>query len=169
MRFDEYLRGNGIDAVPVEEFDGFAVQVVIPPDWELFSSAVGLRVWTSPPEEAVGGFCANAVLTMHRVGAALNPADVFTMLSHQQQQMIAGGREMHRDLAPTADGPGFAGTLELRITDDARVVDSTSLCRLINDGDQTLIAQLTLTEPHDAPAGGRPELVVRVAPGSRCH
>jgi len=107
-------------------------------------------------DPSVEEFRANAVLTMHRVEAALEPAEVFTMLCEQQLQSVPGTHEQHRDLAAAAEGPGAAGSLSMRINSDLGPIDSVSRSRIITTGQEVLIAQLTATALHDSPADGAP-------------
>lgn len=153
MRFDEFVHDRGVAVAPVDGFDDFVVQVGLPPDWEPADSAAGMQLWICRDDPAVGQFCANAVLTMHRVDEPLDPADVFAMLVEQQLQSLPGSREIHRDLAPSADGAGVLGLLALKVThDDLGTLESVSRTRIITADRETLIAQLTVSALHDSPA-----------------
>lgn len=164
MRFDEFLIGSGIPAGAVDRLDGFTVEVGLPPDWEPVDAVPGLQAWVCPDDPRATEFCANAVLTLHRIDAALDPAEVFAMLSEQQLHSVPGTCELHREFTSPAEGPGAAGTLALQIAQDFGIVDSISRCRIVAAEQGTLIAQLTLTALHDSPADRtRISLAVRPA------
>ncbi|MDD7814689.1 LpqN/LpqT family lipoprotein [Mycobacterium sp. CSUR Q5927] len=151
MRFDEFVALNGVALSPVDRFDGFAVDVGVPPDWEPFDSAAGIGVWICRSDPRIDQFCANAVLTLHHVEAPLDAADVFAMLSEQQLQSVPGCRELHRELATATEGPGVTGVLTMQINHELGVLDSVSRSRIITTEQETLIAQLTVTALHDSP------------------
>jgi hypothetical protein len=68
---------HGLTVSAVNRFAGFFVEVGMPPGWELFDFAVGVRVWVCRDDPCIEKFCANAVLTMrHRVEAALDPVGI---------------------------------------------------------------------------------------------
>ena len=162
MRFDEILVRSGSTARSVDRLDGFAVEVGLPPEWDVFDCAPGLQAWVCTDGPRTTGFCTNAVLTMHRVEAELDPAAVFVMLSDQQLQTVPGSRELHREFVSAAEGPGAAGTLIMQIPQEFGVVDSSSQCRIVVADQAALIAQLTLTALRDSPAGRSPiSLAVR--------
>ncbi|WP_424386898.1 LpqN/LpqT family lipoprotein [Mycolicibacter algericus] len=77
MRFDEFIARDGVAVSPVDQFDGLAVDVGVPADWDPFDSAPGIGVWMCRHDPRVNQFCPNAVLTLHRVEAPLDAADVF--------------------------------------------------------------------------------------------
>jgi hypothetical protein len=151
MRFDEFVTAHGITVCPVDRFDGFAVHMQVPAGWELYDSAIGARVWVWRTEPRTSSFCANAVLTTHRVDAALDVGEVFAMLAEQQLQSVTGGQELHRNLALATEDPGVAGTLAMRIGHELGTIDSVSRSRIITTAQHTLIAQLTVTALHDSP------------------
>ncbi|OBH30853.1 hypothetical protein A5692_18325 [Mycobacterium sp. E342] len=151
MRFDEFVQGSGISVYPVDRFVGFLVEVGMPPGWETFHSAVGTRVWVWRDDPCIDTFCANAVLTMHRVEAPLDPVDVFAMLSDQQLQSVPSPVELRREFAAATEGPGIVGMLAMRIAHELGIVDSGSQSRIIATEEETLIAQLTVTALHDSP------------------
>lgn len=151
MRFDEFLDVRGIVASPVDRFSGFVVEVGVPGGWEPFDSGVGARVWVWRDDPCVDVFCANAVLTMHRVAAPLIPAEVFAMLVEQQLATVASTSELHRNIAPANEGAGVLGTLEMRITHELGTINSSSQSRIIMTEQETLIAQLTVTALDHSP------------------
>ncbi len=152
MRFDEFLVRSGIPAGAVDRLDGFTVEVGLPPDWEPFDAIPGLQAWVCTDGPRATEFCTNAVLTLHRIDAALDPAEVFAMLSEQQRYTVPGTCELHREFTSSTDGPGAAGTLVLQISQEFGIVDSISRCRIVAAEHGTLIAQLTMTALHDSPA-----------------
>lgn len=151
MQFDEFVAGHGIAVSAVDRFDGFAVDVRIPRDWDPFDSAVGIGVWVRRSDPRIDEFCANAVLTLHRVEASLETGDVFAMLCEQQLQSVPDCHERHRELAAATEGPGAAGVLAMQITHELGTIDSVSRSRIITTERETLIAQLTVTALHDSP------------------
>jgi hypothetical protein len=165
MRFDKFVEKRGLAVSPVNRFAGFIVEVGVPPGWEPFDSAPGLRVWAWRDDPCIEKFCANAVLTMHRVEAPLNPADVFTMLAEQQLQSVPGCRELRRALGPAGESAGVHGYLALRITYELGAIDSASQTRIITAEQETLIAQLTVTAQHDSPAN-QAHIRLTVRPGA---
>lgn len=150
MRFDEFTDEHALAVSPVNRFTGFVVEVGVPPRWEPFDSAAGIRVWAWRDDPHIDVFCANAVLTMHRVGALLNPAEVFGMLCEQQLQAAPKCRELHREFAAAAEGVGMVGTLTMQIAHELGTIDSASQSRIITAEKETLIAQLTVTALHDS-------------------
>ncbi|BBZ75761.1 hypothetical protein MANY_10980 [Mycolicibacterium anyangense] len=86
MRFDEFVGDHAISVIPVDRHIGCEVRVELPLGWEPFDEAPGVAVWVCRSDPFAKEFCANAVLTMHRVEAALDCAQVFTMLAEQQLQ-----------------------------------------------------------------------------------
>jgi Probable lipoprotein LpqN len=151
MQFEEFVQKRGVGVSPVDRFAGSAVQVEVPSDWELVDSAVGMRLWVCRSDPRIDEFCANAVLTMHRVEASLDASEVFAMLVDQQSQSVPAGRVLHHELAAATEGPGVAGALALRITNELGTIDSVSRTRIITTEQATLIAQLTVTALHDSP------------------
>ncbi len=151
MRFDEFMARNGVAASPVDRFDGFTVDVGVPPDWTPFDSAVGIGVWVCRRYPPVDKFCTNAVLTLHRIEAPLDAGEVFAMLCEQQLQSVPDCHERHRELAAATEGPGAAGVLAMQITHELGTIDSVSRSRIITTERETLIAQLTVTALHDSP------------------
>ena len=145
MRFDEFLQQHGIVAVPVDRFDGFEVSVVGPHDWEAVEDRPGMRIWVWREDPYLQQFCANAVLTMHRVAVALDPPEVFAMLSDEQVHLVPGCHEHQRTSAPAEDGIGLQGTLSSQFDSEFGTIDSISRTRIIPTAQATLIAQLTLT------------------------
>jgi hypothetical protein len=165
MRFDEFTEKHGLAVFPVDRFDGFIVEVGVPPGWEPFDSAAGLKVWVCRNDPPTEMFCANAVLTMHRVEAPLDPAEVFTMLVRQQLHSTPGCREIRRELGPAGDSVGVQGSLALEITHQLGVIDSASQSRIVTAGQETMIAQLTVTALHDSPVD-RAGVWLAVGPGA---
>ena len=151
MRFDEFVEKSGVAVCPVDRFAGFVVEVGVPADWEPVDSAAGMRVWVFRSDPRIDQFCANAVLTMHRLEAPLDAGEVFAMLVDQQLQSVPGCHELHRDLAAATDGAGVAGALAMQITHELGTIDSVSRTRIITTEQETLIAQLTVTALHDSP------------------
>jgi hypothetical protein len=152
MRFDEFVHEAGLAVIPVDRFAGFVVEVGVPPGWEPFESAPGIRLWVCRSDPRIEVFCANAVLTMHRVEAPLDAGEVFAMLVEQQLQSVSGCREQRRELAAATDGKGLVGVLAMQITDALGVIDSVSRSRIITTEQETLIAQLTVTGLYNSPA-----------------
>ncbi|RAU96330.1 hypothetical protein [Mycolicibacter senuensis] len=150
MRFDEFVARNGVAVSPVDRFDGFAVDVGAPPDWEPFDATVGVGARICRGDSSINEFCTNAVLTLHRVEVSLDAGEVFAMLSEQQMQSVSGCHELHRELAAATEGPGGAGTLVVRISHELGTIDSVSRSRIIPTEQATLIAQLTVTSLHDS-------------------
>lgn len=151
MRFDEFVKLHGIAVTPVDRFDGLAVEVEGPPGWEHFDSALGGRIWICRTDPRISDFCANAVLTMHRVEASLDAGEVFAMLAEQQLQSVQGCHELHRTFADAPEGPGTLGTLAMQITHERGTLDSESQSRIITTEKEMRIAQLTVTGLHDSP------------------
>jgi len=151
MRFDEFVEAHAVVVSPVDEFAGFVVEVGIPADWTPFDSAPGMRVWIWRTDPHIHEFCANAVLTLHRVEAVLDPGEVFAMLVAQQLQSVPGSHELHRELASATDGVGMVGALAMHITRELGTIDSESRSRIITAEQETLIAQMTVTALDDSP------------------
>lgn len=151
MRFDEFVAGNNVVASPVDRFDGLLVDAGVPPEWEPFDSDVGIGVWVCRNDPCINKFCANAVLTMHRVQPPLNADQVFAMLTEQQLQSEPDCHELRREFAPATEGPGAIGVLGMHITHELGTIDSVSRSRIIATEQETLIAQLTVTALHDSP------------------
>ena len=151
MQFEEFLNRDGISVEAVDQFDGYLVEVVVPPGWEASESPAATRVWVWRHDPCCEQFCANAVLTLSRVGAALDPTEVFSMLCEGQAQMLPGIHEVHRELAPTHEGPGVRGILALRINTDIGVLECVVAACIIPADQQTLIAQLTVTALPESP------------------
>jgi hypothetical protein len=155
MRFDEFVEKYGVAVSPVDRFAGFVVEVGVPADWEPFDSAPGARVWVCRDDPRIDEFCANAVLTMHRVEAPLDASEVFAMLADQQLQTVPGCHELHRELAAATEGAGVVGALAMQITHELGTIDSVSRSRIITAEQETLIAQLTATALHVSPVDRR--------------
>jgi hypothetical protein len=153
MQLDEFARDRGVEMAPVDQLAGLAVKVGLPSGWDILESAVGVRVWICSADPFFDEFCANAVLTMHRIGVALDVKEVFAMLVEQQVFSVPKCCETRCELAVSTDGPGVAGTLVLEIDSHLGRIDSVSRTRIIPRMDETLIAQLTSTALVDSPAG----------------
>ncbi|WP_406817375.1 hypothetical protein [Mycobacterium sp. M23085] len=151
MRFDEFIDEQAVAVLPVDRFAGLVVEVAVPRGWEPFDSATGARVWVWPADPSIDVFGANAVLTMHRVEAALNPGEVFAMLAEQQLHSVPGCTELRRELTAATEGAGVTGLLAMRIAHELGTIDSASQSRIITAEQETLIAQLTVTALHDSP------------------
>ena len=172
VRFDEFVADNGIVVTLTDHFGEFAVSVVLPPDWEPldtepYDTMPGTQAWFWPADPCIERhhFGANAVLSMSRVGAALDPAEVFTMLCEWQLHMAGDTQEQHRVLEPATEGPGVIGTLMVEITtSEYGPIASVSRTRIIPAGPQTLIAQLTITALLDSPID-KAHIALTVAPG----
>ncbi|BCO36858.1 hypothetical protein BMW24_011025 [Mycobacterium heckeshornense] len=165
MRFDEFTEKHGLAVSPVNRFAGFLVEVGVPKGWEPFDSAPGVRVWAWRDDPCIDVFCANAVLTMHRVEAPLDPAEVFTMLVHQQLQSVPRCRELRREIGPAGESGGVQGFLAMHITHELGTIDSAAQTRIITAGQETLIAQLTVTALRDSPVD-RTHIRLTVRPGA---
>lgn len=165
MRFDDFVEKHGLAVSPVDLFAGLVVEVGVLPGWEPFDSTVGVRVWVCRSDPCIEEFCANAVLTMHRVEAPLDPAEVFAMLAEQQLQSAPACRELHRELGPASESVGVQGYLAMQITHELGTIDSTSRTRIITAGQETLIAQLTVSALHDSPVD-RAHIWLTVRPGA---
>ena len=150
IRFDQFLEQEHIALLPIEQLAGFALGVILPPEWETLDEINGASVWIGPTHPRGEEFCPNAVLTLHRVQAALDSAKVFSMLCEQQRQSVPNCHELHRLIAPAKEGPGSAGNLALRIDHELGLIDSVTWSRIVPDGNETLIAQLTLTALRDS-------------------
>lgn len=136
----------------VDRFDGFIVEVGVPRGWYPFDSTTGMRIWVCRTDPRIDVFCANAVLTTHRVEAKLDAAEVFTMLARQQLESVQCANEQHRALTPATEGPGIVGVLAIQIDDKLGTIDSLTRTRVITVDEETMIAQLTLTALRDSPA-----------------
>lgn len=167
MRFDQFVQKSGVSVSPVDRLPGFMVQVGVPPEWDPFDSAVGVRVWVCRSDPHIKEFCANAVLTMHRVAASLDTGEVFAMLAEQQLQSVSECHEVSRSLAAATEGPGFVGVLTLQIDDALGTIDSVSRTRIITSKQETMIAQLTVTALRESPVNRADAwLTVRQAAGT---
>jgi hypothetical protein len=144
-RFDEFVQKYGVSVTPVARFAGFVVEVGLPTNWEPLNSAPGLQLWVCRDEPRTGEFCANAVLTMHRVEASLDAGEVFAMLVEQQLQSVPGCRERHHELEAATEGVGVVGGVAMQITHELGNLDSYSRTRIITTERETFIAQLTVT------------------------
>ena len=151
MRFDEYLQRNAIAAAPADRFNGFEVNVQGPHGWEAVEDRPGLRIWVWREDPYREKFCANAVLTMHQVAAALDPADTFEMLSEEQVLSAPKCQELQQRWESAEDGIGIQGTLSSQVDTEFGTIDSLTRTRIIVADQQTLIAQLTLTALHGSP------------------
>lgn len=150
-RLDHYLRERAIAVAPADQFPGLIVEVGAPRGWELLDLTVGMRVWICRTGPCKGGFCANAVLTMHRIEAGLPGDGVFEMLAEQQVQLVPGCSEMRRELGAATEGVGIVGLLAMKIDHELGTIDSESRSRIIATEQETLIAQLTVTALQDSP------------------
>jgi Probable lipoprotein LpqN len=165
MRFDEFIQKRSLAVSPVNRFADFIVEVGVPPGWEPFDSATGVRVWACRNDPRITEFCANAVLTMHRVETPLDPTEVFTMLAEQQLRSAPGCHEVRRELGPAGESVGAQGLLAMRFTHELGAIDSASQSRIITAGQETMIAQLTVTALHDSPVD-RARIWLTVRPGA---
>lgn len=150
MRFDEFVNERAISVIPVNSYPGCAVHVALPPGWEPYDAAPGLAVWVCPSDPRADEFCANAVLTMHRVEALLDCGEVFTMLADQQLQLVSGCRERRRDISDAAEGAGVAGTLAMEFAHEFGALDSICRSRIVAMQGETLIVQLTTSVLRDS-------------------
>ncbi|OPX07853.1 hypothetical protein B1790_21930 [Mycobacterium sp. AT1] len=91
------------------------------------------------------------MLTMHRVEAVLDAGEVFGMLVDQQVQGVPGCREVQRGLVAATEGPGVIGSLDMEIVHERGVIDGSSRSRIVTAGEETLIAQLTVTALRRSP------------------
>lgn len=151
MRFDEFVHQNGISLAAVDQFDGYLVEVAVPPDWEGVQSSSNTPVLVWRDRHSQEPFCANAVLTMSQAEAALNPDDVFAMLCEWQLQMMPGMLEVQRESGAAHAGPGVLGIFDLLINTDVGLLQSVVMSRIIATDTRTLIAQLTFTALADSP------------------
>lgn len=157
MRFEQYVAVNGIAVTPADKFEGYAMTVVLPPDWALFDpeklgELPGKRVWGWPADPFIERFGANAVLSLSRIGAAPDPAELFAMLCESQIHLIEGTQERARSLTAATEGPGIVGLQFLEmLTEEFGRIGSASRTRIAPAGSQTLIAQLTVTALVDSP------------------
>jgi hypothetical protein len=151
MRFDEFLDRNGLSVEAIDQFDGYFVEVAVPLGWEAAASAAATRVWIWRDDPCREQLCANAVLTLSRVEAVLDPAEVLSMLCDGQAQLLPGIHEVHRESSVAAEGPGVRGILALVINTDIGVLECVVAARIIAADQQTLIAQLTVTALPESP------------------
>lgn len=151
MRFDEFMQESGVVVRPVDVFPGLVVEVGAGSGWESLNSAKGIRVWICRSDPCIEEFCANAVLTMHRVEAVLDPGEVFGMLVDQQVLGVPGCRDVHRGLVSASEGPGAVGSLAMEITHERGTVDGLSTSRIVTTEQETHIAQLTVMTLRDSP------------------
>ena len=151
VRFGEYVAECGIVVSPADEFDGYAVTVALPPDWALFDpeslgELPGKQIWGWPADPFIERFGANAVLSLSRIGATPDPAELFAMLCESQMHIVEGTRERGRSLTAATEGPGVVGLQFLDFTTEQfGRIGSASRTRIIPAGSQTLVAQLTVT------------------------
>ncbi|WP_082960537.1 MULTISPECIES: LpqN/LpqT family lipoprotein [unclassified Mycobacterium] len=164
MRFDEFTGTHCLDVFPVDRFAGFVVEVGVPRGWDPLSAATGVRLWACRNDPRIKTFCANAVLTMHHVQAALDPAEVFTMLAEQQVQSVPNSSELSREISAAAEGTGAAGMLTMQIAHELGTIESVSRSRIVNGERGTLIAQLTVTALENSPVD-RASIWLKVRPG----
>ena len=167
MQFDDYLSQHHIAMQPAERFAGYATDVLLPPDWEPYGAAPGIRVWLWRDDPRLAQFGANAVLNLYRVQAPEHPAALdlpalFATLCAQQRQSVPGNRELGRDLTEAPEGLGAAGTLILQIDHEVGTLDSATQTRIVPTDHGALIAQLTVTALHDSPVDW-PHIVLTVA------
>ncbi|WP_201274383.1 hypothetical protein [Mycolicibacterium sp. CH28] len=74
------------------------------------------------------------------------------MLVNQQVQSIPAFRETHREIDPTMNGAGVAGTLGLELADELGCVQSLCRSEITATTEETLVAQFTVTAMRDSPA-----------------
>lgn len=151
MRFDDFLRRNGIVATAVDRFTGFLVSVELPPDWVPVDSITGMRLWAWGNDPYVEQFCATAVLTMNHIDAPLDPSEAFGMLCEQQVKTVPGSPELLRNSTPDRNGVGYQGWLVSQFDHELGPIDSVSESKIIADDEKTQIAQLTVTALHESP------------------
>lgn len=156
MRFDEFVAEFGIAVLPVDRCAGCDVRVDLPLGWEPFDAAPGVAVWVCRSDPLAKEFCANAVLTMHRVQAVLDCDEVFMMLAEQQLQSVPGCHEQSRDLTAAAEGSGIAGTLAMEFAHQFGPLDSICRSRIVAMDQETLIVQLTTSVLRDSPVVREP-------------
>jgi hypothetical protein len=125
-------------------------------------------VWLCRNDPRIKQFCANAVLTMHRVAAQLNARDTLHMLIEEQLHSVGQCLVVERrELADAGDGAGVAGTLAMRVAAECGTLDTRALTRVVPTASATLIAQLTLTAMQDSAVGLEPaSLVVQPDPAA---
>lgn len=169
MRLDEYLHQHEILAIPVEKFDGFEVEVEGPQDWEAVESQPGMRIWIWPDDPCRPQFCANAVLTMHRVPARIDSDEVFEMLCDEQVQLVPRCHERYRASQPADNGMGINGMLSSQFDSEFGAIASASQTRIIPLAQETLIAQLTLTALLESPANWADVRLVVTPTGSAAN
>jgi hypothetical protein len=150
-RFDEFVRANNIQQAAVDQFDEYRVDIELPADWEPFDSAPGTRTYIWRADPFIQQFCANVVLTMTRLETVLDPAEVFSMLCEGQLHTLPGSHETLRDVGEANDAGGVSGILAMQVDTGRGLVDSISLTHVVNNSEQTLIAQLTFTALRDSP------------------
>jgi len=151
VRLDELVHENEIVMVAVDQFDGYAVDVALPAEWEPVKSDAGQRVciWRADPLRRQ--FCTNVVLTMTQIEASFDPAEVFPMLCEWQMYQLPGTQEISRECAPATEGPGVVGSLGLQIPSANGLLDSVTVMRILATAERTLIAQLSLTALPESP------------------
>lgn len=152
MRFGEFAQQRNLAIIPVDQFDGFVVEVGVPQGWYPLHSATGMRIWACRSDPRIDIFCANAVLTTHRVGTKLDAGEVFATLAEQQLESVQGAQEQRRTLIAATEGPGVVGVLTMQINDKLGTIDSFTRTRIITNDNETMIAQLTVTALQDSPA-----------------
>jgi hypothetical protein len=151
VRLDEYLSTHAITSAAVNDFPGYVVGVGLPAGWAPFDGGPGIKLWAWADDPNVDTFCANIVLTMHAIPAAIDPAEVFAMLCDEQAHLLPDSTERGRALGAASDGPGIAGRLAMTIGSEHGLLISESLSRIVTDTTETFIAQLTLTALPDSP------------------
>ncbi|BBX07644.1 hypothetical protein MAIC_24470 [Mycolicibacterium aichiense] len=136
--------------------------MTLPPGWDPYDSAPGVALWVCRSDPLANEFCANAVLTMHRVEAVLDCGEVFAMLADQQLQSVPGCRERSRQLTAAEEGSGVAGTLAMEFAHQFGPLDSICRSRIAAMEPETLIVQLTTSVLRDSPVVREPiQLTVR--------
>ena len=63
MRFDDFVAQQRIEVLGADRFLGYAVDVVLPPDWQPFDAASGVRVWVWSEDPRKTQFGVNTVST----------------------------------------------------------------------------------------------------------
>jgi hypothetical protein len=96
-----------------------------------------MRIWAWREDPFLKQFCANAVLTMHRVPTQLEPAEVFAMLSDEQVHLVPGCHERQRTSDPADDGAGLWGLLSSQFDSEFGTIDSISRTRIITGAEET--------------------------------
>jgi hypothetical protein len=152
MRFDEFAQRHNLAVSPIDRFDGFVVEVGLPQGWYPFESTTGMRIWVCRTDPRSDVFCANAVLTTHRVEAKLDADEVFAMLAEQQLGSVPCTHEQTRTLSAATEGPGVVGVLTMQIDDKLGAIDSLTRTRIIANPQETMFSQLTVTALQDSTA-----------------